>query len=418
MKPNANSHEVYICAKQIAFLSQSGSIFKKAHYSAVSEGRKKLKPNCFMTLTATVLLVVWLAGTSSLAAEPNVIRVPEDYLQIQLAIDNARSGDIIQVAAGTYFENLIIKKPLKLIGEGPDKTVVAKTGTVIRVEASNVEISGFDIQNGTYGIVLWYSQNVLLENNEMSDNKWNFAVWGDSISHFVHDIDSSNTVDGKPMYFWVNQHGKHVPADAGYVALINSTNITAKNMNLTSNEQGVLLVSTTHSVIENVTMSGNDEGMDIRMSHNNIIRKNRLLSINWRAIYLESSHNNTFYENTILNSTYAVSIQNSSGNTFFYNNFINNKDQVYIEISQNSWHNELLEGNYWSDYIGEDVDGDGVGDTRLPWQGIDYYPLMDIYEQGSSEAGMPLWWIPVVGFGAGAIIIIVFGFWRYKSSRK
>jgi len=369
-------------------------------------------------LTASVLLVVWLAGTSSLAAEPNVIRVPEDYPQIQQAIDNAGSGDIIQVAAGTYFENLIIKKPLKLIGEGSDKTVVAKTGTVIRVEADNVEIRGFSIQNGTYGIVLWYSQSVLLRDNEMSGNKWNFAVWGDSISHFVHDIDSSNTVDGKPMYFWVNQHEKHVPDDAGYVALINCTNITAKNMNLTSNEQGVLLVSTTHSIIENVTILGNDEGMDIRMSHNNTIRKNQLLLINWRAIYLESSHNNTFYENTILNGTYGLSIQNSSGNTFYHNNFINNKDQVYIEISQNSWHNELQEGNYWSDYVGEDTNGDGIGDTYLPWEGVDYYPLMNVYDIEPSEAGVPLWWIPVVGFGAGTIIIIIIGFWRYKSSRK
>jgi parallel beta-helix repeat protein len=333
----------------------------------------------------------------------------------------------------------------------------------------------------------------------MTSNKWNFGLWGDSLSHFIHDIDFTNLVDGKPIYFLVNQHGKQVPDDAGYVALINSTNITAKNMNLTSNEQGIMLAFTTDSIIQNVTIRGNDEGMDIRTSHNNTFRGNRLLSINWRAIYLESSHNNTFYENTLLNCTYGVSIKRSNDNAFYHNNFIENKDQVYREISQNSWQNRAEEGNYWSDYSGSDTNGDGVGDTDLPWQEVDYHPLMNICDRASPQAHAgadqtvlqnsvvgfdakesfddvsieqylwdfgdgtigsgpavihtynqtggftvtltvidlagktatdslgitvveppfyPSWWIPYVGFGAGAIIVaVLIGFWRYKSSR-
>lgn len=377
--------------------------------------RKELKPNNFTVLATSVLLVIWFAGGSPLAMEPTEIKVPQDYSQIQQAIDQASAGDTIYVASGTYPENLLITKPLRLIGEGPDKTVIAKTGVVISVRyTSNVEIRGFSVQNGTYGIFLWYSSGIKLRNNDISNNRWNFGVWGDSISHFVHDIDSSNTVNGKPIYFWINQHEKQVPNDAGYVALINSTNIVIKDVDLTDNEQGILLVSTNNSVIENVTISRNDEGIDLRMSHNNTIKKTRLTSINWRAIYLQNSHNNTFYENTILNNTYGLSIQGSNGNTFFHNNFINNSDQVYREISQNIWHNEAKEGNYWSDYTGQDLDGDGVGDTYLPWHDVEWYPLMAPWGSVSPFS----WWIPIVGFGAGAIILIIVGFWRYRSSRK
>jgi len=45
----------------------------------------------------------------------------------------------------------------------------------------------------------------------------------------------------------------------------------------------------------------------------------------------------------------------------------------------NSWDNGE-EGNYWSDYTGEDLDGNGIGDTPylIPDKGkaTDNYPLM------------------------------------------
>lgn len=306
--------------------------------------------------------------------------VPTDYSSIQMAIDTANPGDTINVAPGTYTESLKITKPLSLIGQGPDNTIIAHSGTAVLVNADNVEIRGFTVKDGTYGIFLWYSSGVLLRNNVMTDNKWNFGVWGDSLSHFVHDVDTSNIADKKPIYFWVDQHSKSLPNDAGYVALVNSTKITVKNVNPTSNEQGVLLVNTKDSVIENVTMRGNDQGIVLRMANNNTVKMANLVSINFDAIYLLNSHNNIFYENTVNNGTNAISLTHSNNNLFYHNNFFHNKEQVGSINSSNIW-NDKGEGNYWSNYVGKDLNGDGIGDTGLPHLGVDYYPLVNIYDK-------------------------------------
>lgn len=332
--------------------------------------------------SATILLILLLLCSISFIPSTigsNVIEVPRDYSRIQMAIDEANLGDTIKVASGTYFESLKITKPLSLIGEGSDNTVIVGSGTIILVSADNVELRGFTVRNGTYGIFLWSCSGALLRNNIMSDNTWNFAVSGDSLSHFVHDVDPSNMVDGKPIYFWVNENDKRVPKDAGYVALINSTNVTAEDLSLTSNEQGVLLVNTKESVIRNVTISGNDVGIDLHMSSNNRITMNSLDTINWLSLYLVSSCNNTLTENTIRKGDYGISTMHSNGNTIYHNNFIDNKVQQYHLNSSNKWDNGE-EGNYWSDYNGADLNGDGVGDTLTPHLGVDYYPLVNIFD--------------------------------------
>ena len=93
----------------------------------------------------------------------NVIYVPDQYSKIQLAIDAATDGDMVQVSPGIYYENINLNgKNISLVSDhyfnlGDTQlikdTVIdgGKKGTVIRMqsgEPSRALIWGFTIQNG------------------------------------------------------------------------------------------------------------------------------------------------------------------------------------------------------------------------------------------------------------------------------
>ena len=314
----------------------------------------------------------------------NTICVPDHYPTIQEAVDAATStNNTIMVCPGTYNEHVTINKPLTLVGRNPSNTVIngGGTGTVITVTADNVEISRFTIKSGGslpysgialnnssgciiseniitsnngYGIYINQSTNNVLRDNTLTNNNFSFGVFGDSISDFIHDVDTSNIVNGKPIYYWINQQKRTVPSDAGFAAVVNSTEIVVRDLNLKENFQGVLFAFTNNSLIERVNILNNEYGLHLYHSYDNII-VGSLISNNSVGIYQAYSN----------------------GSIICHNNFIDNTKQVELHQSSNTWNDATGKGNYWSDYAGEDLDGDGVGDTLLPHLGVDIHPLME-----------------------------------------
>lgn len=100
-------------------------------------------------------LTYWLGGMACVGAKVvgiNPIRVPDDYPTIQEAINAASDGDTVLVAAGTYYENVVINKTIVLIGEGRDVTFIdASGGTAITVKANGVVMEVFTTKNTFFG---------------------------------------------------------------------------------------------------------------------------------------------------------------------------------------------------------------------------------------------------------------------------
>jgi hypothetical protein len=90
-------------------------------------------------------------------------------------------------------------------------------------------------------------------------------------------------------------------------------------------------------------------------------------------------------ENTVERNLIGIlqGVNEPHGNKIYYNNFVDNTNQVLDWTSfwkkTNTWDDAKGQGNYWSNYKGEDSNGDGIGDTLLPHLGIDSYPLMTKY---------------------------------------
>lgn len=303
--------------------------------------------------------------------------------------------------------------------------------TGITINADENWLTDNVVEGNIVGLELHGSNNVL-RNNQLSNNTANFNIEWDyyeDTSTFFNDVDASNTINGKPIIYWVNKQDEKVPEDTPFLVLVNCTNITVENLKLSKNRQGIILVATTNSTIRENSVEVLSDGILVYASFNNKITNNIVFD-GGRGIHLFSSFQNTITGNSINNRSTAITLEasneniinsniisggNSGGidldgsnsnkifnntisdckrmalwfwnhasqNLFYLNNFINNTKNVeeYItefqEFPKNIWDNGTI-GNFWNNYNGTDNDGDGIGDTPyiIDENNQDNYPLM------------------------------------------
>ena len=211
----------------------------------------------------------------------------------------------------------------------------SQDGIYIRRGINNI-LTDNTANSNSRGIIFDFSPNNNMTNSTMNNNNYNFNIYGNQIYHFYQNIDTSNLVDNKPIYYWTNEKNalnncKNAVIDensnAGFVALISCNNITVKNLNLTNNSHGILLVNTTNSKILNNTANLNDNyGIYLGgFSNSNLITKNTANS-NSYGIFMESSSNNNTLTNNTANSNYhGIYLErNSNNNTLISNKLCSN----------------------------------------------------------------------------------------------
>lgn len=254
----------------------------------------------------------------------------------------------------------------------------ALEGLFLETSSNNTINSNTLSNNKHYGIFLSDSGSNTLSGNIMKNNGYNFGIGGKSLEDFVQTIDSSNKVGTpslKPIRYLVNEIDTTVPTDSGFVALVNSDNISVNGLGLTTltkNSHGLLLVNTNNSRIENLTIYENGQvGIYLLNSHQNEITSSTISYHKWNCIQLVTSNNNKISQNTVgptsFDAAVGISLVRSSGNEI-KNNTIQNINRYSVSVINST--NNVVDSNDITEYENMGIYLEGSVNNTLTNNGI------------------------------------------------
>jgi parallel beta-helix repeat protein len=298
-----------------------------------------MKPYLLLPLCALLMSSFALSFTQlSFGSDPQIVRVPGDYSTIQQAVNVAPSGSVVLVSSGVYHEHVMANKSLQLIGNDRTNTIIDSdnNGTAITVMADNVVIDGFTLCNSSYpttgtkaAIHIVGSNNCTVRNNILTHN----ACFG----IYLERSNNSNISENLASF-----NGGSIEGDLGWGG-------------------GIGALESDYSLMQrNIIVGSLVDAIYLSHCNNTLVTENTIADCDAWGIDLSSSNSNRFYLNNIFNATTPVSVEFSSGNVW----------------------NDGTRGNYWDTYTGLDdgsnghIAGDGIGDTDLPHQAVDNYPLV------------------------------------------
>jgi len=147
-----------------------------------------------------------------------------------------------------------------------DCFIDSNEGGVWFLEAESCSIINSTISNQVYyGVYLDCSPNSYLRGNTLQGNGYSFGIDGWS-ENCLHDIDNSNTINGEPILYLVNEHGLVIDEQysIGFLALYSCSDITVLNQSI----EGVIIISSDSVTISNTTVDHTVYGVYVMESTN------------------------------------------------------------------------------------------------------------------------------------------------------
>jgi len=293
------------------------------------------------------------------------------FRDIQAAVNASLDGDTIQVIDGVYGGFAVVgKNNITITGTGRERSLIefASHGFPrVYLGSGGITFNGFGStsehngsQEGWYWVMI-AGQNVTVSNStlpgitllplsshaRLSDNR---MIWGispgsgsylDDLRNWTtHDIDTSNTVNGKPVCYLSKVTGETVPAGAGQIILAGCSDMRIANLSFSGGRNPVTLVHTSNTTISGNTLSSSRwAGIALYSSEGNVVVNNTCTG-NEYGIEVSSSLNNRIIDNTLLSNGHSgIYIHDAGGNYLrgndcsgnqFYGIFMESSDYVRV----------------------------------------------------------------------------------------
>jgi len=381
--------------------------------------RRAYKPLVDEALRGAAALVVSLLALVAVCT-PARAEAPFD---LQAAIRAAAPGATIRVPAGVHRGAFLLDKPVTLEGapgailEGTgDGDVVKITAAHAAVRGGTVRKTGASLDKENAGILVT-ADDVTVENVTLTDVL--FGVYARRANRIVV---RNNTVDGKDFdvtrrgdsirLWYCNDgliEGNRVRHTRDLVVWFSQRTLVRAN-DVRDSRYGLHLMYADGTVMENNRLEGDSVGAFLMYSSRSVFRRNQVFSCrgpsgyglglkdndalvaegnefagNRIGIYVDNSPNSIDSRGTIRRNILAYNdigigfLPPVRRNDVSSNTFVDNLEQVAV-IGPGAFDGNAFtvggRGNYWSDYRGYDLDGDGLGD--LPYRASSLFEdLMD-----------------------------------------
>ena len=342
---------------------------------------------------------------------------------LQEAIDNAPVGSILKLPAGVYKGNIVINKPLTILGKEDGVVIDGENkGTVIKITSSYVtlknlkivnsgelhhqldaaiavekakqcEISDCIIEDCLFGIDLQMVNNSIISNNYITSKDVDLGLRGDGLRLWYSNdnvVKKNSLIKSRDMVVWYS-HGNLIEENyAEYCRYSLHFMYAGKNMVKNNtykfNSVGIFFMYSqdtiaTGNVIQS-SIGATGMGIGLKDVSNFTIKDNTVIYCA-QGLYIDRSPfepgtNNWITGNKVLYNSEAMHFHSLSENNIIKDNTIMGNIEDIVNDSRGSKTNENeIVGNYWDNYIGFDRDGDNIGDT--PHKVFQYADQLWIY---------------------------------------